>query len=78
MTSEVEVDAKIEVRSIWGLSRSTSIQNFGLITFKVLTSEVEVEAESKIEVRSIWGLSKSTCIQNFGLLTSKITELWLF
>ena len=36
-TSEVEVEAegKIEVRSIWGLSRSTSIQNFGLLTSKI-------------------------------------------
>ena len=39
LTSEVEVEVeaevKIEVRSIWGLSRSTSIQNFGLLTSKI-------------------------------------------
>ena len=65
MTSEVEVKVKvevnIEVRSIHGLYRSTSILNFRLVAskmtelwiFKNLSSEVEVEAEVKIEVRYI-------------------------
>jgi len=37
LTSEVDVEdeGKIEVRSFWGLSRSTSIQNFGLLTSKI-------------------------------------------
>ena len=35
LTYEVEAEGKIEVRSIWGLSRSTSIQNFGLLASKI-------------------------------------------
>ena len=63
LTSEVEVEAegKIEVRSIWGLSKSTCIQNFGFLAskinelwlFKFFTSEVEVEGKVKIKVRAI-------------------------
>ena len=41
LTSEVDVEAegKIEVRFIWGLSRSTSIQNFGLLASKMAKLE---------------------------------------
>ena len=35
LTSEVEAEGKIEVRSIWGLSRSTAIQNFGFLASKI-------------------------------------------